>query len=339
MRLEMKPTLLCRRAFLACLGCALASRPPRLLAQQETVRTVGVLIGLAKNADTQARARAFEEGLAEEGWSKERKNLRLINLFAGGDLDRMAALAEELVALRPDCILGHSTPVVRALKKATRTVPIVFVNVSDPIGSGFVSSMAHPGGNITGFTLFRGTMMGKSLLTLREIMPRIARVATIYNPEAAPGGGMVFVPAFKEAATQYNIKTIAIEAHNAAEIESAFARLSEASGVGLIVIPDNFTSTYRKQFIALAARHRIPTIYPYQFFVEAEGLLSYGVDANGLFRQAAGYVSRILNGANPATLPVQEPTKYELAVNLKTAKTLGLAVPDILLASADKLVY
>jgi putative ABC transport system substrate-binding protein len=228
---------------------------------------------------------------------------------------------------------------VRALKKATRTVPIVFVNVSDPIGSGFVSSMAHPGGNITGFTLFRGTMMGKSLLTLREIMPRIARVATIYNPEAAPGGGMVFVPAFKEAATQYNIKTIAIEAHNAAEIESAFARLSEASGVGLIVIPDNFTSTYRKQFIALAARHRIPTIYPYQFFVEAGGLLSYGVDANGLFRQAAGYVSRILNGANPATLPVQEPTKYELAINLKTAKTLGLTVPKILLVSANKLFY
>ncbi|MGA7450830.1 MAG: ABC transporter substrate-binding protein [Rhodoplanes sp.] len=309
------------------------------MAQQETVRTVGVLIGLAKNADTQARARAFEEGLAEEGWSKERKNLRLINLFAGGDLDRMAALAERLVALKPDCILGHSTPVVRALKKATRTIPIVFVNVSDPIGSGFVSSMVHPGSNITGFSLFHGTMMAKYLLMLREIMPRIARVATIYNPEAGPGGGIAFLPAFNEAASQNNIEPIAIEVHNAAEIENAFARLSKSSGVGLIVLPDNFTSTYREQFIALATRHRIPTIYPYQFFVEAGGLLSYGVDANSLFRQAAGYVSRILNGANPATLPVQEPTKYELAVNLKTAKTLGLAVPKILIASAQKLFY
>jgi hypothetical protein len=157
----MKPTLLCRRAFLAGLGCALAGRPSPLLAQQETVRTVGVLIGLANDAETQARAKAFEQGLAGRGWSKEKKNLRLIYRFADGDLHRMAALAKELVALKPDCILGHSTPVVRELKKATRTVPIVFVNVTDPIGSGFASSMAHPGGNITGFSLFHGTMMGK----------------------------------------------------------------------------------------------------------------------------------------------------------------------------------
>ena len=335
----MQPTPLGRRAFLACLGCALASRPTPLLAQQETVRTVGVLIGLANDAETQARARAFEQGLAGEGWSKERKNLRLIYRFAGGDLHRMAALAKELVALKPDCILGHSTPVVRELKKATRTVPIVFVNVTDPIGSGFVSSMAHPGGNITGYSLFHGTMMGKYLSMLREIMPQIARVATIYNPASAPGGGMAFLPAFNETATQYNIEPIAIEVHNTAEIESAFARLSEAPGVGLIVMPDNFTSLNRELLIALSARYRIRTIYPYRYFVEAGGLLSYGVDAVGLFRQAAGYVSRILNGANPAALPVQAPTRYELAINLKTAKTLGLTVPKILLVSANKLFY
>jgi len=299
-----------------------------LLAQQETVRTVGVLIGLANNAEAQARAGAFEQGLAREGWSKERKNLRLIYRFAGGDLDRMAALAKELVALKPDCILGHSTPVVRALKKATRTVPIVFVNVSDPIGSGFVSSMAHPGGNITGFSLFHDTMMGKYLSMLREIMPQIARVATIYNRESAPGGGIIFLPAFNEAAAQYKIEPIAIEVHNAAEIESAFARLSAASGVGLIVIPDNFTSTHREQFIALAARYRIPTIYPYRFFVEAGGLVSYGVDAVSLFRQATEYVSRILNGANPAALPVQAPTIYE---PLRQGFDLRVVLPEPLL--------
>jgi putative ABC transport system substrate-binding protein len=335
----MEPTLVGRRAFLALVGGALANRRVPSFAQLEAVRTVGVLIGLSDDAETRARIEAFEQGLARDGWSKEKKNLQIIYRFSNGDLNRMQALAKQLVALKPDCILGHSTPVVRALKNATRSTPIVFVNVTDPIGSGFVSSIAHPGGNITGFTIFQGTMMGKYVSMLRELTPQIARVATMYNPASAPGGGMAFLPAFNEVATQYNIEPVAIKVHNAAEIESAFARLSQQDGIGLIVMPDNFTSLHREKFIALAARYRIPTIYPYRYFVEAGGLLSYGINAVSLFEQAADYVSRILNGANPAALPVQAPTKFELAINLKTAKTLDLTVPKILLARADKLLY
>ena len=206
----MEPTLLGRRAFLTFLGCALASRPVPSFAQQKTVRTVGVLIGLANDAETRARNEAFEQGLARDGWSKEKKNLRIIYRFSNGDLDRMQAMAKELVALGPDCILGHSTPVVRALKKATRTIPIVFVSVTDPVGSGFVESLAHPGGNITGFTIFQGTMTGKYLSMLREMVPQVARVAIAYNPASAPGAGSVFLPAFLEAAKQYKIEPIKI---------------------------------------------------------------------------------------------------------------------------------
>lgn len=332
---NMEPTLLGRRAFLTFLGCALASRPAPSFAQQKTVRTVGVLIGLANDAETQARIKAFEQGLARDGWSKEEKNLQITYRFSNGDLDRMQAMAKELVALEPDCILGHSTPVVRVLKKATRTIPIVFVSVTDPVGSGFVTSMAHPGGNITGFTIFQGTMTGKYLSMLREMAPKIARVAIIYNPASAPGAGSVFLPAFINAANQHKIEPITIQVDSSAEIESGFARLSEKDGIGIIVMPDNFTSLHRELFIALAAKYRIPTVYPYRYFVEAGGLLSYGVDAVDLFRRAAGYVSRILHGANPADLPVQAPTKFELSINLRTAKDLGLTVPRVLLAGAN----
>ncbi|MGA7452072.1 MAG: ABC transporter substrate-binding protein [Rhodoplanes sp.] len=333
----MEPTLLGRRAFLTFLGCALASRPVPSFAQQKTVRTVGVLIGLANDAETRARNEAFEQGLARDGWSKEKKNLRIIYRFSNGDLDRMQAMAKELVALGPDCILGHSTPVVRALKKATRTIPIVFVSVTDPVGSGFVESLAHPGGNITGFTIFQGTMTGKYLSMLREMVPQVARVAIAYNPASAPGAGSVFLPAFLEAAKQYKIEPIKIQVHSGADIESGFARLSEEDDIGLIVMPDNFTSLHREQFIALAAKYRIPTIYPYRYFVEAGGLLSYGVDAVDLFRRASGYVSRILHGTNPADLPVQAPTKFELSINLKTAKNLNITVPKVLLAGAGEI--
>jgi len=330
--------LLCRRAFLAFMGCILAGKATPSLALEETARTVGVLIGLADDDETKARIEAFEEGLASEGWSDKKKNLQIIYRFSNGDIDRMQAMAKELVALKPDCILGHSTPVVRALKKATSRIPIVFVSVTDPIGSGFVASMAHPGGNITGFTIFQGTMTGKYLSILREIMPQIARVAIIYNPASAPGAGSVFLPAFNEAATQYKIEPITVQVDNATEIENGFARLSKEDRIGLIVMPDNFTSLHRELFVTLAARYRIPTIYPYRYFVEAGGLLSYGVDAIDLFRQAAGYVSRILYDVNPADLPVQAPSKYELIINLKTAKNLELAVPRVLLAGADVII-
>ena len=219
--------LLGRRAFMAILGCALASRPVPAVAQQTTrPRTVGVLMGLANDAETQARAKAFERGLEKEGWSVG-KDLRIEYRFSGGNFDRMQAFADEFAALKPDCILGHSTPVVEALMQATRTIPIVFVSVTDPIGSKFVASMARPGGNATGFTIFQGTITGKYLSMLRELIPQLAHVAIIYNPESAPGAGTVFLPPFIDAAEKYKIEAITVQVRSSADIERGFAQLSE----------------------------------------------------------------------------------------------------------------
>ncbi|MGZ9187619.1 MAG: ABC transporter substrate-binding protein [Candidatus Binatia bacterium] len=330
--------LLERRAFMAFLGCAVVSRPIPALAQQATrPRTVGVLIGLSNDAETQARAKAFEQGLEKEGWSIG-KDLLIEYRFSGGDFTRMHAFANEFVELKPDCILGHSTPVVKALMQATQTIPIVFVSVTDPIGSKFVASMARPGGNATGFTILQATITGKYLSILRELVPQVARVAIIYNPDSAPGAGTFFLQPFIEAARELKIEPITGHVYNPAEIESFIAQLAGKPDVGLIVMPDNFTTLHRELFIKLAARYRIPTIYPYRYFAEAGGLLSYGVDAVDLFKRASVYVSRILRGANPADLPVQAPTEFELVINLKTAKELGLAVPRVLLAGADHLI-
>lgn len=331
----MEPTLLGRRAFLMLLGGALASRPARSFAQQDTVRTVAVLMGFSEDAEAKERAEAFEQGLKRKGWTIG-EDLRIEYRYSGGNIDRMRAFAEEFAALEPDCIVGQSTPVVKALMQATRTIPIVFVAVTDPIGSGFVSSMASPGGNATGFTIIQGTITGKYLSILRELIPGLTRAAIVYNPASAPGAGMVFLPAFVQAAKRYKIEPITIPVHTAAEIENGFARLADQPDTGMIVMPDNFTSLHRKLLTSLATRYRVPTIYPYRYFVEEGGLLSYGVDAIDLFRQAADYVSRILRGANPANLPVQAPTKFELVINLKAAKELDITVPRVLLAGAHE---
>ena len=239
------------------------------------------------------------------------------------------------VELKPDCILGHSTPVVTALMQATRTIPIVFVSVSDPIGSGFVASMARPAGNMTGFTILPATITGKYLSMLKEMVPQLARVAILYNPDSAPAAGTFFLTPFVGAAREFKVQPITAQVRNPAEIESTIAKLGSQPRSGLIVMPDNFTSVHRKLIISLAAQFRIPTIYPYRYFADEGGLLSYGVDTSNLFRRAAEYVSRILRGAKPADLPVQAPTKFELVINLKTARALGLVVPRILLAGAD----
>lgn len=334
----MDPTLFDRRAFVAVLAGALASRPTATAAQPTTrPRIVGVLMGFSEDAETEARAKVFEQGLKEEGWSLG-EDLRIEYRFSGGNVDRMLAFAEEFSALKPDCILAQSTPVVKALMQVTRTIPIVFVAVTDPIGSGFVASVARPGGNATGFTVFQGKMTGKYLSILRELIPQLTRAAIIYNPISAPGAKAVFLPAFIEAAAYYQVEPITLQVRSVAEIESGFAHLSAKPGTGLIVMPDNFTSLNRELIITLAAQHRIPTIYPYRYFAQAGGLLSYGVDAPDLFRRAAGYVSRILRGADPAELPVQAPMKFDLAINLKTAKDLGITVPKVLLAGADNLI-
>jgi putative ABC transport system substrate-binding protein len=329
-----------RRAFITFLGYAVASRCLPAVAQPATrPPIVGVLMGfgLPGDSETKARTEAFEQGLKEEGWIVG-TDLRIEYRFSEGNFDRIRAFAQELNTLRPDCILGHSTPVVAALMQVTRTIPIVFVAVTDPIGSRFVESVQRPGGNITGFTVFQGKMTGKYLSILRELIPQLSSAAIIYNPTTAPGAKSVFLPAFIEAARSYRIEPITLQVSSKAEIESGLAQLSDRPDIGLIVMPDNFTALYRELLVTLAARYRIPTIYPYRYFAELGGLLSYGVDAPDLFRRAAGYVSRILRGANPAELPVQGPTKFQLAINLKTAKDLGLTVPKILLAGAEYLI-
>jgi len=327
-----------RRDILALLGAALTSAASPANAQRTgRVRVVGALMGLANDAETQARSKAFEQGLERAGWSIG-ENLRVEYRYAEGDSARMQAFAKDLVELKPDCIVGHSTPVVTALMQVTRTIPIVFVSVSDPVGSGFVKSMARPGGNVTGFTILHASITGKYLATLMEVVPRLARVAIMYNPDSAPAGGTFFLQPFIESASKLKIKPATIEVHDQGEIERAMTNLGKESKSGLIVMPDNFTSLHRELVISLAARFRIPAIYPYRYFAEAGGLLSYGVDAIDLFRRASEYVSRIVRGATPADLPVQAPTKFEFVINLKTAKALGLVIPKILLAGADAVI-
>ncbi len=322
-----------RRGFLAFAAGALL-QPFRARAGPADVCTVGVLMGLANDAETHARSKAFEQGLEADGWVLG-KDLRLIYRFAKGDAARMATFAEELIGLKPDCIVGHSTPVVTALKQATQTIPIVFVSVSDPVGSGFVVSMARPGGNMTGFTLLQPAIPGKYLSMLTEIAPNLSHVALMYNPASVPGAGEYFMPAFLESAAEYKLRPIVAKVNTPDDIEAAINALGAEPGGALITVPDNFLTVHRDLIIALTAKLHIPAVYPYRYFAEAGGLLSYGVDAVDLFRRATDYVNRILRGAKPADLPVQGPTKFEMVVNLKTAQALGLTVPRLLLAGAD----
>ena len=327
-----------RREVLALLGAALADQAIPVNAQEPVrVRTVGVLMGIANDAEAKARVEAFEQGLKRGGWSLG-QNLHIEYRYAEGDFARMQALAKELVELKPDCVLGQSTPVTAALMQATRTIPIVFVAVSDPIGSGFVASMARPTGNVTGFTVLHASIAGKYLEMLKEMAPQLARVAIMYNPNCVPADGTVFSRPFIEAATKLKVRPITAEVHDPSEIENAIMKLGRESGSGLVLVPDNFMSVHRDLIISLTAQFRIPAIYPYRYFAEAGGLMSYGVDAIDQFRRASGYVSRILHGAKPADLPVQAPTKFELVINLRTAKALGLVIPKILLAGAEQVI-
>ena len=327
-----------RREFITLLGGALADQAIPANAQEPVrVRTVGVLMGFANDAEAKAGVEAFEQGLKREGWSVGR-NLRTEYRYAEGDSARMQALAKELVELKPDCVLGQSTPVTAALVHATRTIPIVFVAVSDPIGSGFVASIARPTGNVTGFTVLRASIAGKYLEMLKEMAPQLARVAIMYNPNSVPDDGKFFSRPFIASATKLKVRPITAEVHDPSEIENAIMKLGRESGSGLVLVPDNFMSVHRDLIISLTAQFRIPAIYPYRYFAEAGGLMSYGVDAIDQFRRASEYVSRILRGAKPADLPVQAPTKFELVINLRTAKALGLVIPKILLAGAEQVI-
>lgn len=316
----------------------MALGPAPVLAQIPSgARNVAVIIGLANDAEMQARTAAFAQALERRGWGAG-QNIGISYRFADSDPQRVKALAKEAVALKPDCILAHSTGVCEELLKLTRTIPVVFVMVSDPIASGFAVSMAHPGGNMTGFTLQQPTITSKYLSILKELVPRLAQVAALYNGGSAPGGGSSFLPSFEHAAADFNVKAFSVEVNTGDDIERAMSQVAIEPASGMIVMPDNFTTFYRAQIISLAQRYRIPTIYPFRYFVESGGLLSLGVDGVDVFRRAADYVDRILRGTNPADLPIQAPIKVELAINLKTAKALGLSVSRVLLAGADTVI-
>jgi len=330
-----------RRKFISALGGAAAAWPLAARAQQpKRVRRIGVLMTRAAD-DPEGRAYlgAFVQGLQEAGWADGR-NLAIDTRWAAGDAGLFRKYAVELVALEPDVILANATPAVKALQQASRTAPIVFVGISDPIGSGFVESFSRPGGNITGFTNFEATMGSKWLELLKEIAPSIKRASILFNPETANAGpsGGVYLQSIEAAAHVQSIELIASPVHNLADIDDVFAAVAKSPDGGLIVMPNAFLNVNRERIAAQAARYQIPTVYPLVMFVKAGGLLSYGVDTIDLFRRAAPYVDRNLKGEKPANLPVQAPTKFYLVINLKTAKALGLTVPQSLLATADEVI-
>jgi putative ABC transport system substrate-binding protein len=325
-----------RREFIVALGGG-AVWPLAARAQQpDKIRQIGLLMGFAESDPTaQSMVVAFRGALPKLGWT-EGSNVRIELRWGGYDADRIKTLAKELVDLRPDAILGQTTPVIGALSRETRTSPIVFVTVSDPIGSGFVASLAHPGGNITGFTVDDPALGGKWLELLKEIAPRTARVGLLFNPAGPPL--QFFMPSIQAAALSFNVQVSAATVHAKDEIEGVVAAQARDQVGGLIVMPNAFNTTNRELIIALAARYGVPAIYFSAYCAQSGGLIAYGTDYAEQSRQAAGYVDRILKGAKPADLPVQAPTKFELVINLKTAKTLGLPIADKLLALADEVI-
>jgi putative ABC transport system substrate-binding protein len=326
-----------RRDFITLLGGAAVAWPLGARAQQpERVRRIGVLMNLAADdPQGQARLTAFVQGLQQLGWTADR-NVRIDYRWASDHADLYRRYAAELVALAPDIILASSSPSVGALQQATRDVPIVFANVADPVGAGLVDSLARPGGNATGFTVFEYGISGKWLELLKEIAPRVTRAAVLRDPAVAAGAGQL--GAIQSVAPSFGVEVRPVDVRDAGEIERAVTAFARSSNGGLIVTANTGAIVHRELIITLAARYRLPTVYFYRFFVTAGGLISYGPDSTDQFRRAAGYVDRILKGEKPADLPVQAPTKYEFAINLKTARALGLTVPATLLARADEVV-
>jgi len=326
-----------RRAFISLIGGAAAAWPLAARAQQrERMRRIGILAALAKDdPDMKARLAGFRQGLKKLGWSEDR-NVSIDTRFAAGRPDQFQVLSKELVALQPDVILGHTTPVVAALQRESRAIPIVFVSVSDPIGSGFVASLARPGGNLTGVLQYEASITGKWLAMLKEIAPGLARAALVANPKTTVYD--YFRRSAEALAPSLAIELVPSPVENATDIERAIESLARASNGGLILPPDSTTLLHRDLIISLANRHRLPAVYALRSYVAAGGLMSYDTDQVDVLRKAAIYVDRILRGAKPADLPVQAPTKYETVLNLKTAKALGFTVPPGLLVAADEVI-
>jgi putative ABC transport system substrate-binding protein len=329
-----------RREFIALLGgtaMAAGARPFAACAQAGPMRRVGVLMPIAQGDPIgPPRVAAFQQRLQTLGWT-EGRNIRIDYRWGAGDIERERIFATELVGLRPDVLLAAGTPELAALRRATRTIPIVFNTVGDPVGGGFVASLGHPGGNITGFTTVEPPLAGKWVQLLKTIAPGLRRAAFLFDPEVAPYAGEFFRHA-EAAAAPLMLELTAAAVRDDDEVEDALANLARASNAGLIVNGDAFTAVHRERIIAVATRYRLPAVYPFRFDATDGGLLSYGIDPVEPFRQAATYVDRVLRGDKPADLPVQAPTKFELIVNLKTARAIGLNVSPDLLSIADEVI-
>ena len=327
-----------RREFIGLFGGAVAAWPLAARAQQrERMRRIGVLMHLAvDDPEGQSRLAAFLQGLQEAGWAVGR-NVTIDVRWAAADVESMKRFAKELVALQPDLIFTSSTPATAAMLQATRTIPVIFVLVADPVGGGFVVSLPRPGGNVTGFAPIVGSLGGKWAELLKEIAPRIARVMLLFNPPSAPFIESYLNP-FKAAAASLGMEAIVAPVNDMPELESLVTIQARKPNSGLVVMPDAFTEQHRAEIVSLAVRYRVPAVDWSRSFAEDGGLISYGPYLVDEYRRAAAYADRILKGEKPADLPVQTPTKYELAINLKTAKALDLTVPPALLARADEII-
>jgi putative ABC transport system substrate-binding protein len=325
-----------RRDFITLVGGTALAWPLTAFAAGP-VRLIGVLMGYSENdLAAQSQLAAFRGALTKQGWT-EGSNLRIEVRWGVGKADKIETLANELVKLRPDAILAVTTPVIGALARETQTIPIVFTLVADPIGNGFAASLTHPGGNITGFAAYDPVVAGKWVGLLKEIAPKTVRMGVLFNPATA-SPLQLYMPSIQAAASTLVVQASAVPVRARDEIEGAIAAQARNPGGGLIVLPDAFNIANRDLIIALAARYGVPAIYNGTLYAESGGLITYGIDFTESFRQAAGYIDRILKGTKPGELPIQQPTKFELVINLKTAKALGLDVPLQLQQLADEVI-
>ena len=325
-----------RRKFITLLGGAAAAWPLAARAQRnEQARRIGVMMSIADDHEGQRRLGALREGLEKLGWS-EGKNIRIEVHWSVSDIERARTVARELIGRAPDLILTSGTPAAAALHQATTTIPVVFTVVSEPVEQGLVQSLAHPGGNITGFSNLEPSLGGKWIELLKAIAPNVTRIAVIFNPQTAPAP-FVMSRSADAAAEKLAIELVRAPVREQAEIEVAI-RMLRSPTQGFIMLPDTFLNDHRKLIVDLAAHYQLPAMYPFRYLVAEGGLISYGIDLADTFRRAATYIDRILRGDKPADLPVQQPTKFELVINLKTAKALGLTVPLTLQTSADELI-
>jgi putative ABC transport system substrate-binding protein len=326
-----------RRELITLLGGAAAAWPLAASAQADRLRRLGLIMAVRKTPEYVTALTSFQQALASLGW-KQGDNLRIDDRWSAGSQEAARAAAQEITALKPDVILGQSAAVVEALLSMTRSIPIVFLHVADPVIYGFVSNLARPEGNVTGITNIVPSIGSKWLQLLKEIAPALTRAALLVNPETQPDRGAIFLDPFEDAARSLGVTSVKSKVHDVKGIETLMAGLATEPGGGVVVIPDAFFASHSTQIVALAERFRLPAVYPYRYYVAQGGLLSYRVNNVDLFRQAAPYVDRILRGAKPSDLPVEQPTRFQLVINMKTANALNLTVPQSLQASADEVI-